>query len=221
MIARILILTLLLVGSLGAAERKLSAAEADQLLERIQKNRPVEKTMTADFVEERHLRALQKPVVSRGTIHFLAPDKFRKQVTTDPQSLTVSNGKILWIYDPEFRIAEKYDLEATPGLRETMQSLSTGLQFRNINERFSWTALETDNGYRLELQPGNPELAKWAEKIILTLEDDLDLERSEIIAPGGERTITRFSNEQRVDADPGKFEFSAPADAKVTTPLGR
>jgi len=221
MIARILITSLLLLSSLQAAERELSADEAKSLLSRIQENRPTERVMAAAFSEERHLRALQNPVVTSGEIRFLAPDKFRKEVTSDPRTLTVSDGETLWIHDPEFEIAEKYDLDAAKGLRETMQSLSTGLQFRNISERFRWTAFETGDGYRLELQPGNPQLAKWAEKIILTLGKDLTLERSEIIAPSGEKTITRYTNERRIDPEPGMFSFSPPSDTKVTSPLGR
>src|SRR5437763_12968416 len=83
-----------------------SEAELKNLLAAIRQNR----TTQADFQEERVIRLMKKPVVSSGTVWFQPPNKFRREVKGNSPSISVSNGRDLWIYYPNFKSAERYPL---------------------------------------------------------------------------------------------------------------
>src|SRR5262249_28153688 len=82
----------------------LSEAELKNLLAAIRQNRSTQ----ADFQEERVIRLMKKPVLSSGTVWFQPPNKFRREVKGNSPSITVSDGRNLWIYYPNFKSAERY-----------------------------------------------------------------------------------------------------------------
>src|SRR6058998_3093037 len=89
----------------------LSEAELKNLLASIRQNR----TTQADFQEERVIRLMKKPLLSSGTVWFQPPNKFRREVKGNSPSVTVSDGRQLWIYYPNFKSAERYPLgKASP-----------------------------------------------------------------------------------------------------------
>src|SRR5437773_12142367 len=89
-----------------ATSAPLSDAELKNLLAAIRQNR----TTQADFQEERVIRLMKKPIVSSGTVSFQPPNKFRREVNGNSPSISVSDGRDLWIYYPNFKSAERYPL---------------------------------------------------------------------------------------------------------------
>src|SRR5882757_8546901 len=106
-----LLLTLLATGAttpLATRAADLTPAQTQSLLRTLEDHRAKSPSLTADFVEEKTTHLLTKPLTSVGTIAFQTPDKFRREVTGNSPSLTVSNGQKLWIYYPGFKEAELY-----------------------------------------------------------------------------------------------------------------
>jgi outer membrane lipoprotein-sorting protein len=105
---RALIYGIFLVLTLTSVANSAPLSEADlkNLLAAIRQNR----TTQADFQEERVIRLMKKPVVSSGTVWFQPPNKFRREVKGNSPNLTVSDGRELWIYYPNFKSAERYPL---------------------------------------------------------------------------------------------------------------
>src|SRR6267154_5946119 len=89
-----------------AKSAPISDSELKNLLAAIRQNR----TTQADFQEERVIRLMKKPVVSSGTVWFQPPNKFRREVKGNSPSVTVSDGRELWIYYPNFKSAERCPL---------------------------------------------------------------------------------------------------------------
>src|SRR5262245_51194624 len=83
-----------------------SETELKNLLAAIRQNRSTQ----ADFQEQRVIRLMKKPVMSSGTVWFEVPNKFRREVKGNSPSITVSDGRDLWIYYPNFKSAERYPL---------------------------------------------------------------------------------------------------------------
>jgi outer membrane lipoprotein-sorting protein len=86
-----------------AESEPLSEADLKNLLAGIRQNR----TTRADFQEQRMIRLMKKPVVSSGTVWFQPPNKFRREVKGNSPSITVSDGRQLWIYYPDFKSTER------------------------------------------------------------------------------------------------------------------
>ena len=83
------------------------------------------------------------------------------------------------------------------------------------------TAMKTDKGYELELIPRNPSLKRLFQKFNLHLNNDLQVERTEMLSPNGDRIVTNYSNQKHAPIPASTFEFTPPPGTEITTPLGR
>src|SRR5947208_10061645 len=93
-----------------AKAEPLSPAELKDVLAKIRERRAAAPHVQAEFREEKTIRLMNKPIVSSGKVWFEAPDKFRREVKGNAPSITVSDGRQLWIYYPNFKSAEHYTL---------------------------------------------------------------------------------------------------------------
>src|SRR6201981_3492377 len=105
---RVFVLATLVSVTLASIEKTgpLSEVDLKNLLAGIRQNRSTQ----ADFQEERVIRLMKKPILSSGRISFQPPNNFRREVKGNSPSITVSNGRQLWIYYPNFKSAERYSL---------------------------------------------------------------------------------------------------------------
>src|SRR6185295_9580617 len=127
----------------------LSEGELKNLLASIRQNRSTQ----ADFQEQRVIRLMKNPVVSSGTVWFQTPNKFRREVKGNSPSITVSNGRDLWIYYPNFKSAERYPLGKGSPLDATVAAINSALNLEDIESSFNVTATRSDNGHELQLLP--------------------------------------------------------------------
>src|SRR5262249_35991815 len=132
-----------------AGATPLSEPELKNLLASIRQNR----TTQADFQEERAIRLMKKPVVSSGTVWFQPPNKFLREVKGNSPSVTVSDGRNLWIYYPNFKSAERYPLGKGSPLDATVAAINSALNLENIETSFNVTATKAENGHELQLLP--------------------------------------------------------------------
>jgi outer membrane lipoprotein carrier protein len=200
-----------------ANSAQLSDSEVKNLLARIQQNRITQ----ADFQEQRVIRLMKKPVVSSGKVWFQPPNKFRREVKGSSPSLTVSDGRQLWIYYPNFKSAERYPLGKHSPLDSTVAAINSALNMENIENTFQITAAKGENGYDLALIPRTASMKRVFQKLDLRINVNLQAERTDMLLPNGDRIATTYSNQTRTPVPPSTFEFSPPPGAEVTTPLGQ
>jgi outer membrane lipoprotein carrier protein len=200
-----------------ANSAQLSDSEVKNLLARIQQNRITQ----ADFQEQRVIRLMKKPVISSGKVWFQPPNKFRREVKGSSPSLTVSDGRQLWIYYPNFKSAERYPLGKRSPLDSTVAAINSALNLENIENTFQITAAKVENGYELVLIPRTASMKHVFQKLDLRINDNLQAERTDMLLPNGDRIVTSYSNQTRTPVPPSTFEFSPPPGSEVTTPLGQ
>src|SRR6476646_3396670 len=194
-----------------------SETELKNLLAAIRQNR----TTQADFQEERVIRLMKKPVMSSGTVWFQPPNKFRREVKGNSPSITVSSGRDLWIYYPNFKSAERYPLGKGSPVDATVAAINSALNLENIETSFNITATKTENGNELQLLPRTAAMKRVFQKLDLRINDKFRVERTDMLLPNGDRIVTTYSNQTRAAMPPSTFEFKPPAGTEVTTPLGQ
>jgi outer membrane lipoprotein carrier protein len=194
----------------------LSEPELKNVLAAIQQNR----TTQADFQEERVIRLMKKPVLSSGTVWFQPPNKFRREVKGNSPSVSVSDGRDLWIYYPNFKSAERYPLGKGSPLDATVAAINSALNLENIETSFNVTATKTENGYELQLLPRSYAMKRAFQKLDLRINEKFRVERTDMLLPNGDRIVTTYSNQTRAPIPASTFEFKPPAGTEVTTPLG-
>ena len=195
----------------------LSEADLKNLLAGIRANRSTQ----ADFQEERAIRLMKKPIVSSGRISFQPPNKFRREVKGNSPSLTVSDGRQLWIYYPNFKSAERYPLGKGSPLDSTVAAINSALNLENIENTFQINATKTDKGYELALLPRTGSMKRVFQKLDLHINENLRVDRTDMLLPNGDRIVTMYSNQTRAPVAASTFEFKPPAGTEVSTPLGQ
>ena len=195
----------------------LSDTDLKNLLAGVRQNRSTQ----ADFQEQRVLRLMKKPILSSGTIWFQPPNKFRREVKGNSPSVTVSDGRQLWIYYSNFKSAERYPLGKGSPLDSTVAAINSALNLENIENTFQITAIKSDKGYELTLLPRTGSMKRAFQKLDLHINENLRVERTDMLLPNGDRIVTTYSNQTRAPVAASSFEFKPPSGTEVTTPLGQ
>src|SRR5436190_8771653 len=195
----------------------LSEIDLKNLLAAIRQNR----TTQAEFQEQRVIRLMKKPILSSGRIWFQPPNKFRREVKGNSPSVTVSDGRELWIYYPNFKSAERYPLRKGSPLDATVAAINSALNLENIETSFNISATKSDNGHELALLPRTATMKRVFQKLDLRINSDFRVERTDMLLPDGDRIVTTYSNQTRGAIPSSTFEFKPPPGTEVTTPLGQ
>jgi outer membrane lipoprotein-sorting protein len=195
----------------------LSETDLKNLLAGIRQNRITQ----ADFQEERVIRLMKKPILNSGKVWFQPPNKFRREVKGNSPSLTVSDGRQLWIYYSNFKSAERYPLGKGSPLDSTVAAINSSLNLEDVENTFQIRATKIGNKYELTLLPRAPSMKRVFQKLDLRINDQLRVERTDMQLPNGDRIITTYSNQTREPVAASMFEFTPPSGTEVSTPLGR
>jgi outer membrane lipoprotein carrier protein len=205
--------------ALGSIANSAPVSEADlkNLLAQIRQNRITQ----ADFQEQRVIRLMKKPILSSGKVWFQSPNKFRREVTGSSPSLTVSDGRQLWIYYPNFKSAERYPLGKGSPLDSTVAAINSSLNLEGVENNFQINAAKIGSGYALRLLPRAPSMKRVFQKLELRINDQWRVERTDMLLPNGDRIVTTYSNQTRGAVPASMFEFTPPTGTEVSTPLGK
>ena len=163
---------------------------------------------------------MKKPIASQGKVWFQPPDKFRREVKGSAPSLTVSDGRQLWIYYPGFKSAERYPLGKGSPLDATVAAINSALNLENIEETFAISGTTNGKGYTLELLPRTAAMKRVFQKLSLEINEQLWVTRTDMLLPNGDRIVTTYSNQTRAPVPASTFEFTPPPGTEVSTPLG-
>ena len=199
----------------------LAPNDLKALLGRIREKRAAAPQVQADFQEEKTMRMMNRPVANSGKVWFQAPNKFRREVRGNSPSVTVSDGQQLWIYYPKFQSAEHYSLGKRSPLDAGIAAITASLNLEGVESTYNITGSREGNRSVLQLLPRVPSLKKLLQRFTIQFNEALQVERTEMLQPNGDRIVTNYANESRAPIDPSLFIFTPPAGTNVTTPLGR
>jgi outer membrane lipoprotein carrier protein len=195
----------------------LSTAALTNLLARLRENR----TTQADFQEQRVMRLMTKPILNSGRVWFQPPNSFRREVKGNSPSLTVSDGRQLWIYYPNFKSAERYSLGKRSPIDSLIAAINSALNLENVENTFRITGTKIEGGYELELTPRTASMKRVFQKMTLRINSNLQAERTDMLQPNGDRIVTSYSNQTRAPLPLSTFKFTPPPGTDITTPLGQ
>ncbi|MGZ5003312.1 MAG: LolA family protein [Chthoniobacterales bacterium] len=204
-----------------ASAEPLAPNDLKALLARIREKRAGAPQVHADFKEEKTIRMMNKPVTSLGKVWFQAPNKFKREVTGNSPSVTVSDGQTLWIYYPKFQSAERYSLGKRSPLDAGIAAITASLNIEGVEQTYHIIGRREGNTYTLELLPRAPSMKRLLQRFLIHFNEALQVERTEMLQPNGDRIITIYSNESRAPIEPATFVFTPPPGTTITTPLGQ
>ena len=210
----------LLLSPAVARAQQLSTDDEKALLAKLRDQRAQFPALTADFTEERTTHLLNKPIRGTGTIAFHAPGKFRRDIKGTSPSLTVCNGAELWIFYANFNEAEHYTLGRKQFFDDSLAALTAGLNFQNVENFFRISVRHEGAGHRILLTPKSSGLRRILTSLTVWMNADAIIEKTDATLPKGDRITTTYRNVRALKNVDVKFDFTPPAGAHVSTPLG-
>lgn len=204
-----------------AQAEPLAPNDLKALLGRIREKRAAAPQVQAEFQEDKTIRLMNKPLVSAGKVWFQAPNKFRREVKGNAPSVTVSDGQQLWIYYPKFQSAEHYTLGKRSPLDAGIAAITASLNLEGVEHTYNINGSREGAAYMLQLAPRAPSMKRMVQQFTIRFNEALQVDRTDMLQPNGDRILTVYANESRAPIDPAMFQFTPPAGTNVTTPLGR
>ena len=170
----------------------------------------------ADFTQRYQNIALGDEQISRGHVFFRKPGRMRWDYAEPSEKYLISNGEILWMFEPEFNQVARLDLSES--------ELPTAIRFLmgegDLRTDFEITQLDCDepNAYCLHLIPRVSE-GQYQSLDFVVDANDFHVRRTVVIDPIGNRNQFDFSNPSTSDELPDAgFEFEPTAEMRLITP---
>src|SRR5262249_23551731 len=148
-------------------------------------------------------------------------NKFRRELRGSNPSIMVSNGQKVWIYYPNFKEAELYPLGQRQFFDDAIEALTAGLNFQHVAEYYRYSASSETDGYRLVLIPKSGGLKRIVKELTVYVDSAYKIERTITVLPKGDQVITNYRNQRPTALSPAVFDYTPPADAHVSQPLGK
>lgn len=137
--------------------------DLDEILAEIEKANAAFKTLKADIIYTRTITLLESKEVSQGELSYKKPNKVYLKFYPPRNEINVVDGKYVWIYHPEQKQVEKYEMKQS---RQSSQGLGFfefgyGESVSEVKKNYRITLLDTKNEgkkrfYLLGLQPKDP-----------------------------------------------------------------
>ncbi|WP_198373236.1 outer membrane lipoprotein carrier protein LolA [Roseomonas rosulenta] len=103
------------------------AAQAPDALAAVMAALRGNREVRASFVEEKEVAELERPLISRGTLAWRAPDRLEKRTIEPAPELFLVEGDRLTLERPQRGISETIALDAAPEIRPLVEALRATL----------------------------------------------------------------------------------------------
>lgn len=212
-------LTLVLATGTQAHPAAASAAEGPDLatvIDRMQKRYDQAKDFRAHFTQEYGRAVVGRTTVSTGEITFKKPGRMRWDYDKPEPRMFLSNGQVLWLYEPSEKQAFKQDLKTS----QLPAALAFLMGKGKIVDEFDVSFAAGDQpgrpgDYRLALTPKQPQSAY---KSILFVVDPKEFLVRESVLVDSQGNTNHFIFETmavNTKVPDSVFKWSAPAGVRV------
>jgi len=158
------------------------------------------KSVTANFIQEKHLKILSKPLISKGTFYYQAPQSLRWEYTSPFQSiLLIHNGNIKRYIKGRYGFKQDTAIELQ-AMQVVLQEITLWLRGR-FNDNPNFNAV-LESGPKIVLTPKEKSFAAIIQRIELMLSKQ----------PGIIETVRIYEN----DTSYTKFMFN---NVRLNKPL--
>ena len=204
----------------------VEAASLDPLVQKWLGKQTELQTWTADVTQTRHLQSLTQPLISQGKVWFSAPNQFRWQIGQPPATIALRDPTSLVILYPRLKRAERYRLDQTNPLQDTLALLDAGFPRNEQDLIGRFNVLEQNKkpaSFELVLQPKAPAARRLLPQLrVIFSPENLSLLATELQFTDGSTMRNEFSAVQlNPELDSGLFETNIPTDYQTVEPALR
>lgn len=183
------------------------------------------KSWSAEFTQTRTLKALTEPLRTPGRLWWVAPDQFRWELGSPPQTLALRRTNELLVIYPRLQRAERYPLGAKGDepWRDALTLLDAGFPSSRagLEARFRVLAVTEGEGWvTVRLEPRRAGARQVMKEIRLTLRrDSPTLVANELVFADGSTLRNDFTNAVvNPPIEAGWLDPDLPADFTLVEP---
>ena len=183
-------------------------------------------TWSADLTQIRRLKTLTQPLVSTGKVWFAAPNKFRWEIGSPPQTIAMRGGDEMLVIYPRLKRVERYPLagERMGPWKDMLALLEAGFprSEADMESRFKLLSVTATNGvFSAVMEPRSSSARRMMPLIGIAFDgNDFQLRATELQFADGSTMRNEFRNTHlnRV-LDPGLFKPKIETDWIVVDPI--
>ena len=187
-------------------------ASLDALLNRVENRYNRAKTLQVLF-SQRYLRPGVGQKIESGTLDLRKPGRMRWDYQKPAGKLAVSDGKFLYLYDPEQNQARRWKIEDTEDLRAPLAFLLGKLHFQKEFKNIQ--GCPDGAGTRITAEPQNDNLPYSAVEFVVTPEGRIE----EVKVTSFDRSVQDYTfADEKMDPPLSDrlFQFQLPPGAQLT-----
>ncbi|MBI3397637.1 MAG: outer membrane lipoprotein chaperone LolA [Deltaproteobacteria bacterium] len=202
---------------LGAPLETKAMAEAENKIKDVQKNIDA---VSAVVYQRKKNQLLKNEIATEGTIILKRPNLLHWEVKK-PEPLTIIvDGKIMWVYHPDVKEAQKYILSEQFIARQTMEFFSSAMamSLEEIGKRFDIAAYNPNDSLIFEMRPKSSMAAKYLTAIYIWYKDGEGVPyKFEVIDKNGNSTVTELRDiVLNPSINASAFHFDIPKGVTIT-----
>ena len=183
-------------------------------------------TWSADVVQTRVLKSLTQPLTAKGHVWFEAPNRFRWELGSPPQTIAVRGPEEMLVIYPRLKRAERYPLTGDQAgqWRDVMKLLEAGFPRSESEMQSQYNILSqqmTADTCELTLQPKSATARKMMPQIKIAFSTkDSSLTATELQLADGSTMRNDFKNpELNPKLDDSLFTPKLESDYKIVEPF--
>ena len=182
----------LILGAAGVLMATMVSVSANAVsLEEIQKAADSIRSISADFIQEKHMKILVKPLVSKGIIRFQSPDALRFEYQEPIKNILIMQGKSVSRYIQKDNTLVRDNVAAMGAMTVVMDEISQWLKGDFNTSVFDATIEEAPEPGRIILVPKDKAMTSFLQDIILVLSEQPGVFK-EVIIRESQNSYTRL-----------------------------
>ncbi|MCF7669569.1 MAG: outer membrane lipoprotein carrier protein LolA [Verrucomicrobia bacterium] len=191
------------------------------LLSALFESRPDIETWSAGFTQTRRFKVLNDPLVSTGRVWFAAPDKFRWELGSPPQTIVIKQAGELLILYPALKRLERYPLsvEKNKPWRKALVLFEAGFPSdeTGLTNNFRLlSAKSASNEIHLELEPRDTAAREFINRIYVAFQTNTMSLTSTAVEFADESSLSNEFFEPVINGTLEEGLFEPPEDSGYT-----
>nr|WP_321400437.1 outer membrane lipoprotein carrier protein LolA [uncultured Desulfobacter sp.] len=155
------------------------------------------RSISADFIQEKHMKILVKPLISKGIIRFQSPDKLRFEYREPIQNILIMQAKSVSRYIGKDDAFVRDNAAAMGAMTVVMDEISQWLKGNFSTSVFDATVEETPAPGQIILTPKDKAMTHFIQDIVLVLSEQPGVFKEVVIRENQDSyTRLRFENVQ-------------------------
>jgi outer membrane lipoprotein-sorting protein len=188
------------------------------IMEQLKRTQESIKDFTADITQVKHSAIFKEPVISQGKMIFKRPNQIWVEMNPPYPNITVLKGGVLWIYFPEEKVAQRYQVAGSPFLSKWLLFVQNPIE--TVGKKISLQE-EKKGEVVLSIDPTEDLAILHVIKLWIDTSNWM-LKRVELVEKNGDRTTIDYLHIKINAGIPdSSFELKLPPDVEIIEPMKR